>query len=266
MSDLLEARAGDVVHLTLNRPERLNALSEAMTAALRDALTRIAGDAGIGVVMLTGAGRAFCAGGDVQGMRDEAPVPVPERAHALRANAEITRLLAEMPQITIAAVNGAAAGAGLALALACDMRLAGASARFGTAFLRMGLASDMGAAWFLARLLGSAQARRMFLLPEMLAAPAAIEIGLADRLFPDEALLAEATTFARQLAAGPRGAQAEIKQLLAAAATEALSPWLDREARAQARCVASADHREAVQAFIDKRPPVYGLHQDRRSP
>ncbi|MGG5822066.1 enoyl-CoA hydratase-related protein [Falsiroseomonas sp. HW251] len=249
MSDLLETREGDVVRLTLNRPDRLNALSDAMTTGLRDALSRIADDASVGAVVLTGAGRGFCAGGDVQAMSAR------EGVSELRANAEITRLLAEMPQSIIAAVNGAAAGAGLALALACDFRLAGASARFGTAFLRLGLASDMGAAFFLRELVGAAKAKELFLLPDTLDAQAALDLGLVNRLVPDELLQQEAVALAQRLAAGPRGAQAALKRLLAPA--EPLGAWLAREAQAQADCVLSADHREAVRAFIDKRPPFF---------
>jgi 2-(1,2-epoxy-1,2-dihydrophenyl)acetyl-CoA isomerase len=250
VSDLLETREGDVVRLTLNRPDRLNALSDAMTHGLRDSLSRIAGDASVGAVLLTGAGRGFCAGGDVQAMSSG------KSASDLRANAEITRLLAEMPQPSIAAVNGAAAGAGLALALSCDLRLAGASARFGTAFLRLGLVSDMGAAFFLRDLMGAPKAKELFLLPDMLDAQAAVDLGLVNRLVPDELLQQEAMALAQRLAAGPRAAQAALKRLLASTAPLAL--WLDQEAQAQAACVASADHREAVSAFIAKRPPAFG--------
>jgi len=250
VSDLQETRQGDVVHLTLNRPDRLNALSDAMTSGLRDALSGVAADPSVGAVVLTGAGRGFCAGGDVQAMAGG------KRASELRANAEITRLLAEMPQPTVAAVNGAAAGAGLALALACDFRLAGAASRFGTAFLRLGLASDMGAAFFLRELVGAAKAKELFLLPDMLDAQAALDLGLVNRVVPDEVLPQEALALAQRLAAGPRAAQAALKRLLAPA--EPLGAWLDSEAQAQADCVLSADHREAVRAFIDKRPPIFG--------
>lgn len=258
MTDLLERHEGGVAILTLNRPARLNAFSAAMTEGLRGALARIAADQDLGAVVLTGAGRGFCAGGDVEGMTGREDTPVARRAAELRANAEISRLLAEMPQITVAAVNGAAAGAGLALALACDLRIAAASARFGTAFLRVGLASDMGAAYFLQRLVGTAKATELFLLPEMLGAEEALRLGLVGRVVPDDDLAAEALGLATRLAAGPRRAQAEVKALLAAAGREPLGAWLDREAAAQARCAATADHREATRAWLEKRMPRFG--------
>jgi 2-(1,2-epoxy-1,2-dihydrophenyl)acetyl-CoA isomerase len=262
MTDLLERREGDVAVLTLNRPARLNALSAAMTDALRGALERIAESPDVGAVLLTGAGRGFCAGGDVQGMPTREATPPTERAAELRANAEMSRLLAEIPQVTIAAVNGAAAGAGLALALACDLRIAGASARFGTAFLRMGLASDMGAAFFLRRLVGTAKAAEMFLLPDLVDAEEALRLCIVSRVVADEALPAEALALATRLASGPRRAQAELKALLATAERESLADWLDREAAAQARCVATPDHREASRAWLEKRPPRFGQGAD----
>jgi len=262
MSDLLERHEGGVAILTLNRPARLNAFSPAMTERLRGALDRISTDPAIGAVMLTGAGRGFCAGGDVGGMTAREETPVPQRTAELRANAEISRLLAEMPQATIAAVNGAAAGAGLALALACDLRIAAASARFGTAFLRVGLASDMGAAYFLQRLVGTAKATELFLLPEMLGADEALRLGIVGRVVPDDDLPAASLALATRLAEGPRRAQAEVKALLAAAGREPLGAWLDREAAAQARCVATADHREATRAWLEKRLPRFGERSD----
>lgn len=265
MTDLLEQRDGGVALLTLNRPARLNALSPAMTDGLRAALERIAADAEIGAVVLTGAGRGFCAGGDVEGMTTREDTPVSRRAAELRANAEISRLLAEMPQVTIAAVNGAAAGAGLALALACDLRIAAGSARLGTAFLRVGLASDMGAAYFLRRLVGPAKAAELFLLPEMLSAEEALALGMVNRLVSDEELPGVVLSLARRLADGPRRAQAELKALLVAAEREPLGVWLDREAAAQARCVFTADHWEATSAWREKRPPRFGLRVDTKT-
>ena len=153
---VLEHREGAVVTFTLNRPERLNATVPEMTAQLRERLPRIAEDRGIGAVVLTGAGRGFCAGGDVQAMASRGEIPLDERTAMLRRSAEITRLLSEMPQVTICAVNGVAAGAGLSLALACDLRIAAEGARFATAFVKMGLCTDLGGAYFLRRLVGTA--------------------------------------------------------------------------------------------------------------
>ncbi len=257
MDELLERREGRVVTLTLNRPERLNALVPALTAALRGALPRIAADGAVGAVVLTGAGRGFCAGGDVHSMAGRTETPLTERARQLRANAEIARLLAEMPQITICALNGVAAGAGLSLALACDLRIAAESARFTTSFLRMGLVSDLGGAFFLRRLVGTAKAMELFLLGEMVSAAEGHRLGIFSRLVPDADLATEAGALAHRLADGPRIAQAQLKALMQRAETDGLAAWLDIEAAAQARCAATADHREAMRAFGEKRPPNF---------
>src|SRR5262245_5496260 len=156
MSDhLLEAVKDGVAVLTLNRPERLNAMSGPMLDALQEALPRLAEDAAVGVVVLTGAGRGFCAGGDVKAMAEGSEMggtTLEERAQGLRARMEVSRWLHEMPKPTIAMVRGAAAGAGLSLALACDLRIAGDSARFGTAFARVGYSGDFGGSFFLTQL------------------------------------------------------------------------------------------------------------------
>jgi 2-(1,2-epoxy-1,2-dihydrophenyl)acetyl-CoA isomerase len=257
MSELLEQRDGAVVTLTMNRPERLNALVTTLSQGLQDALRRIAGDASIGAVVLTGAGRAFCAGGDVQAMAGRTEIPLTERAAMVRNSAEASRLLAEMPQVTIAAVNGVAAGAGMSLALACDMRIFGESGRFTTAFVKMGLASDLGGAFFLRRLVGSAKARELFLLGDMIDAARALHLGIAGQVVPDADLAATASALAKRLAEGPRVSHGHLKRLLAAAETTPLAAWLDQEAFAQAACAQTADHREAVRAFAEKRPPRF---------
>ncbi len=257
MSVLVEERDGAVVTLTMNRPDRLNALVPELTLALLETLRRIALDGAIGVVVLTGAGRGFCAGGDVKSMAGRGEIPLTERARQLRNSAEVTRLLAEMPQVTIAAVNGVAAGAGLSLALACDMRIATESARFTAAFLKIGLVSDLGGVYFLRRLVGTAKARELFLGGEILGAAQALALGMVNRVVPDDAFPAEAARFAAMIGAGPRVAQAHLKRILALAETMPLAPWLDQEAIAQAACTLTADHKEAVRAFAEKRPPRF---------
>lgn len=254
MSVLLERRDGTVVTLTLNRPERLNAIVPEMSAALREALARIAADSTVGAVVLTGSGRGFCAGGDVQAMSGRTAIPVAERTRQLRLNAEISRHLSEMPQVTICAVNGVAAGAGLSLALACDMRIAADSARFTTAFLKMGLCSDLGCAYFLRRLVGTAKAKELFFLSEMLPAAELLRLGLVNRVVAEADLLPQAAELAARIAEGPRVAAAYLKQVIHAAETDTLAEWLDLEAWAQASCAATADHREATLAFSEKRP------------
>ena len=254
---VLERRDGAVVTLTLNRPDRLNAMVPEMSDELREALPRIAEDGSIGAVVLTGAGRGFCAGGDVQAMAGKTEIALAERTRMLRRNAEISRLLSEMPQVTICAVNGVAAGAGLSLALACDLRIGAESARFTTAFVKMGLCTDLGGAYFLRRLVGTAKAKELFLLGDMLPAAEALRLGLVSRVVPDAELPAEAAAMAKRLAEGPRVAHGYLKRVLHAAETDTLAEWLDLEAWAQAICAATADHKEATRAFAEKRAPRF---------
>ena len=163
--DLLESIKDGVATLTLNRPDRLNAMSGPMLDALLEALPRLADDGEVGAVVLTGSGRGFCAGGDVKAMaegREFGGTTLEEKAQALRSSMEVSRWLHEMPKPTIAMVRGAAAGAGLSLALACDLRVVADSARFATAFARVGYSGDFGGSWFLTQLVGTAKARELY--------------------------------------------------------------------------------------------------------
>jgi 2-(1,2-epoxy-1,2-dihydrophenyl)acetyl-CoA isomerase len=257
---LLEAVNDGVAVLTLNRPDRLNALSPAMLEGLLESLPRLGGDPGVGVVVLTGAGRAFCAGGDVKAMaegREMAGETLEERAQALRASMEVARWLHELPKPTIAMVRGAAAGAGLSLALACDLRIAGESARFATAFARVGYSGDFGGSWFLTRLVGTALARELYFTAEILDAARAAALGVANRVVPDERLEGETLGLAARLARGPRVAYRYMKRNFNAAVTAPLAQVLDLEAWHHARCGMTDDHREAARAFVDKREPVF---------
>src|SRR5215813_11707911 len=194
MSDLLEAVADGVATLTLNRPEKLNAMSTAMLEALLEALPRLADDQGVGVVVLTGAGRGFCAGGDVRAMaegREFAGDTLEEKASALRSQMEVSRWLHEMPKPTIAMIRGPAAGAGLSLATACDLRIASTTAIFTTAFVKVGFSGDFGITYFLTRLVGTAKARELMFLSDKIEATEALRIGLVSRVVPDEALEAQ---------------------------------------------------------------------------
>ena len=185
--DLLELLKDGVATLTMNRPERLNALSRPMLEAMLEALPRLAEDPAVGVVVLTGAGRAFCAGGDVKAMAEGSESGegvLEEKAQALRSRMEISRWLHEMPKPTIAMVRGAAAGAGLSLALACDLRIASDTARFGTAFARVGYPGDFGGSFFLTRIVGTAKARELYFTADMLDAREALALGLANRVVP----------------------------------------------------------------------------------
>lgn len=247
-----------VATLTLNRPERLNALSPDMLAALRAALLRFDTDPEVGVVVLTGAGRGFCAGGDVKRMAD-APPPAADAAAVavLREKMDAARLLHEIAKPTIAMVNGPAAGAGMALALACDLRVAGDSARFTTAFAKVGLPGDFGGSYFLTLLVGSARARELYFTADVIDAAQAQAMGLVNRVVPDADLGQATLALARRIADGPPLALAAMKRNLNAAQGDTLARVLDLEAQQQIEAGTTDDHREAARAFVAKRPPVF---------
>jgi 2-(1,2-epoxy-1,2-dihydrophenyl)acetyl-CoA isomerase len=260
MSDLLEMVKDGVAVLTLNRPDRLNAMSADMLDAMLEALPRLADDGSVGVVVLTGAGRGFCAGGDVKAMaegREFGGDTFEEKASALRSRMEVSRWLHEMPKPTIAMVRGAAAGAGLSLAMACDLRIAGDSARFAPAFARVGYSGDFGGSFFLTRLVGTAKARELYYTADILSAEQALALGLVNRVVPDARLEDETMALARKLAAGPRVALRYMKRNMNAAESGSLTELLDLEAWHHARCGMTEDHREAARAFVDKREPVF---------
>ena len=258
--DFLEQVKDGVAILTMNRPERLNAMSRPMLEAMGAALARLAGAPEIGAVVLTGAGRAFCAGGDVKAMAEGAEVAggsLEERAQQLRARMEVSRWLHEMPKPTIAMVRGAAAGAGLSLALACDLRVASDTAKFTTAFARVGYSGDFGGSYFLTRLVGTARARELYFTAELLDAARALAIGLVNRVVPDAELETETLGLAGRLARGPRIAHRYIKRNMNAAESGTLAELLDLEAWHQTRTGLTEDHREAARAFVEKREPLF---------
>jgi 2-(1,2-epoxy-1,2-dihydrophenyl)acetyl-CoA isomerase len=250
-----------VAVLTLNRPERLNALTKEMMRALLSRLAACAVDDTVGCVVLSGAGSAFCAGGDVRVQANIAAAGAPEtperRTDLLRASMEASRLLHEMPKPTIAMLNGVAAGAGMSLALACDLRVAGKSARMTTAFVKVGLSGDYGGTWFLTRLVGTAKARELYFLSDVLDAVQIEALGLANRVVADEALVAETMEWARRLAEGPSVALRYMKRNLTIAEHGGLADGLDSEAYGMLRCRTSEDHKEAAQAFVEKRSPTF---------
>ena len=258
--DFLEQVKDGVAILTMNRPERLNAMSRPMLEAMEAALARLAGAPEIGAVVLTGAGRAFCAGGDVKAMAEGAEVAggsLEERAQQLRARMEVSRWLHEMPKPTIAMVRGAAAGAGLSLALACDLRVASDTAKFTTAFARVGYSGDFGGSYFLTRLVGTARARELYFTAELLDAARALAIGLVNRVVPDAELETESLGLAARLARGPRIAHRYIKRNMNAAESGTLAELLDLEAWHHTRTGLTEDHREAARAFVEKREPLF---------
>jgi 2-(1,2-epoxy-1,2-dihydrophenyl)acetyl-CoA isomerase len=259
-SDLLEVVKDGVAVLTLNRPERLNAMSRPMLDALLEALPRLADDPAVGAVVLTGAGRGFCAGGDVKAMAEGQELggdTLEEKAQALRGRMEVSRWLHELPKPTIAMVRGAAAGAGLSLAMACDLRIAGDSARFGTAFARVGYSGDFGGSFFLTQLVGTAKARELYFTADLVDAQQALALGLVNRVVPDARLEEETLAMAGRIARGPRIAYRYMKRNLNAAESGPLKDLLDLEAWHHARCGMTEDHREAARAFVEKREPVF---------
>src|SRR5438094_3293456 len=245
--------------LTLNRPEKLNALSEAMIAAGIDHLRRCAEDAEVGAVLVTGAGRAFCAGGDVSAMGSPAreALTFEQRVDRQRAGQELSRLLAEIPKVTIAAVNGAAVGAGLGIALSCDLVFTSDRARFGTAFAKVGFGGDFGTTWQLTRRVGAMKAKELFFLGEVFSAEEADRIGLVNRLFPHETFLAEVRQIAARIANGPLVSYRYMKENVNLSLTVDFRSMLDREAVTHLRCGQTADHREGVTAFVEKRQPRF---------
>ena len=258
--DLLEALKDGVAVLTLNRPDRLNAMSPSMLDALLEALPRLAADPEVGVVVLTGAGRAFCAGGDVKAMaegREFGGTTLEDKAQALRSRMEVSRWLHEMPKPTIAMVRGAAAGAGMSLALACDLRVAGDTARFATAFARVGYSGDFGGSWFLTQLVGTGKARELYFTTDIVDAREARELGMVNRVVPDARLEEETLALAARLARGPRIAYRYMKRNFNAAESGTLKDLLDLEAWHHTRCGMTEDHREAAKAFVEKREPVF---------
>ena len=246
---------GPIATLTLDRPEALNALTVPVKVALREALESIADDRAIRAVILTGAGRAFCAGQDLA--ERERPDAAPLEVEVRERYNPIIRALRSMGQPVIAAVNGVAAGAGASLALACDLRIAAEGARFMLAFGRIGLVPDSGASWFLPRLLGSAKAAELALLNDPVDAADALRLGLVSKVVPADELMIEARAMAQRLAAGAPLAIALTKQALERSLSTDLDEALDGEAKLQGIAGASADHAEGLAAFREKRPPRF---------
>lgn len=257
MPDIIETIQDGIATLTLNRPDSLNALSAEMQDILREAVPRLSTDPAVGAIVLTGAGRAFCAGGDIKNMEKRNQLPFEHRVETLRKMHLIPQLMRSCPKVIIAMLNGPAFGAGLGLAMSCDLRIAARSAKFGVAFGKIGYSGDFGGSWLLTRLVGTAKARELYLLGENFNAEEAERIGLVNRVVDDGALLAETTAMARRIADGPLVAFGYMKRNLHAAETEPLTAVLEMEAVHQARTSQTDDHREARNAFLEKRRPVF---------
>ena len=256
MPDGVRVEVADAVAtITLDRPESLNALTIPMKVALREALGSIAEDRSVRAVVLTGSGRAFCAGQDL-GER-EAPDAPPLDVELRERYNPIIRAIRSMGQPVIAAVNGVAAGAGASIAFACDLRIASTEARFVLAFGRIGLVPDSGATWLLPRLVGAARAAEIALLGDAIGADDALRFGLVNRVVPADALATESRAMAERLAAGAPLATALTKQALDRSWGIGLDEALDGEAKLQGIAGATRDHAEGLAAFREKRPPRF---------
>ena len=261
--DLLADLDGGVLTITLNRPQARNAMSEAMNQALGQQLAAAELDPAVKCVVLTGAGQGFCAGGDVKGMNDRnsgggAGPSLDEAIHRQRVNQRATAgKLFKMPKPTLAALPGAAAGAGLSLALACDLRIMASNAILTTAFAKVGLAGDYGGSYFLTQLVGSAKAREMYFLSDRVGAEEALRLGLTNWVCAPEELAAKTREVARRLAGGPSICFRYMKENLNRAMAGDWDDCMDLEATHHVHSAQSADHKEAARAFVEKRAPVF---------
>lgn len=259
MSDTVVVSASEgVATITLNRPQALNSLTLELKEALLDAVRHVAADPAARAVVLTGAGRGFCAGQDLREHAEllAADDPAPLNTVQLHFN-PLCLALATMPKPVVAAVNGIAAGAGASITFTADFRIAAESAKFLLAFANVGLGLDTGASWTLPRLIGQARATALALLAEPVSASAALEMGLVNAVVPDDQLQESAYELAARLAAGPTAAYAAIKEQFAFSAAHPLAAALEKEGELQNQLGASRDHRNATAAFVRKQNPVF---------
>ena len=259
--NLLQQIDNGVATLTMNRPEALNAFTASMTAELDEALKRLAADDSVRVVVLTGAGKAFSAGGDVKSFASRAdgglPASFESRSQDLRARMEVSRLLHEIPKPTLAVIPGPAAGAGFSLALACDCRIAAAEAKLTTAFANVGLTGDFGGSYFLTNLVGAGMARELYFTGRVLKGEEAQQLGIVNRVVPFDSLAQAADEYAAELAARPTIALGYMKKNLNVALHGSLADVLDAEAIHMTRAFETADHKNAAKAFVDKKKPEF---------
>lgn len=267
--DLLGRIDGHVAVLTFNRPERRNALSDGMYDGFARMLPLIEQNPDIRVLLVTGAGGAFCAGGDVKGFAGQATTGgdggragaggfnMEARVQGLRSGMELSRWLHEMPKPTLAVIPGPAAGAGLSLALACDLRIASETAKLTTAFAKVGLAGDYGGSYFLTQLVGAAKARELYFTADVISGAQAHALGIVNKVAPAAELDAAARAYARQLASLPTVALGYMKKNLNAAQHASLNDVLDLEAMHMIRTFMTEDHKGAAVAFVEKRAPIF---------
>lgn len=243
---------GNRATITLNRPERLNGITNTMMRELYECVNRAAFDENVRVVMLTGAGRGFCPGADLKAY-SSGEAQEPNR----REYFSITSTLHEMPKVTVAAINGACAGAGFGWACACDLRYAAAGATFNSAFLGVAISGDMAGPWLLPRIVGAQKARELFFMPDKFQAAEAERIGLVARTFPDETFRQEVDAIVDRLAKAAPLAIGEMKKNFVAAENMTLKDYIELETERHGRTGASEDSRESFRAFVEKREPVF---------
>ncbi|MBR0757446.1 enoyl-CoA hydratase [Bradyrhizobium jicamae] len=261
MSDnqmVLQSLEHGLLTITMNRPERRNALNPDMTRGLVEAARRAQDDPEVRAVLLKGAGGTFCVGGDVKSMAEgRAPMAFEAKTATLRKGMEVSRILHQMPKPVVAQLDGAAAGAGLSIALSCDLRIASASCKITTAFAKVGYSGDYGGTYFLTQMLGSAKARELYLLSPVLSAQEAYNLNMVSKVVPDADIEAEALDLARSLANGPSVALGYIKRNINNAESMSLEACFDGEAIHHSRAGETADHKEAAKAFVEKRKPSF---------
>lgn len=259
MNDMvLQKLEGGLLTITMNRPERKNALNPDMVAGLVEAARRAADDPEVRAVLFKGAGGSFCVGGDVKSMAaGRAPLPFEVKMANLRRGMEVSRILHQMPKPVVAQLDGAAAGAGLSMALSCDLRVASESCKITTAFAKVGFSGDYGGTYFLTQLLGSARARELYLMSPVLTAKEAHAIGMVTKVVPDAEIDSAAHELALSLAQGPSIALGFIKRNINNAEHLALEDCFDGEAIHHTRCSDTEDHKEAAKAFVEKRKPAF---------
>jgi 2-(1,2-epoxy-1,2-dihydrophenyl)acetyl-CoA isomerase len=247
--------------ITMNRPDRRNALNPEMTLGLVEAARRAAEDHEVRAVLLKGAGGTFCVGGDVKSMAEgRAALSFEAKLANLRRALEVSRILHQMPKPVVAQFDGAAAGAGLSMGLACDLRVAGSSCKITTAFAKVGFSGDYGGTYFLTQLLGSARARELYLLSPVLSAQEALALGMVTKVVPDAEVDAATHELAMSLAQGPSIALGYIKRNINNAEHLSLEACFDGEAIHHTRAGETADHKEAAKAFVEKRKAVFQGH------
>ncbi|MFC0240376.1 enoyl-CoA hydratase [Rhodopseudomonas telluris] len=259
MSDIvLQHLDRGLLTITMNRPERRNALNQGMIRGLVEAAHRAKDDPEVRAVLLKGAGGTFCVGGDVKSMAAAgSPPPLEQKVANLRRGMEVSRILHQMPKPVVAQIDGAAAGAGLSMALSCDLRVAGSSAKITTAFAKVGLSGDFGGTYFLTHLIGAAKARELYLTSPVLTAQEAQALGIVTKVVPDAEVEQATRELALSLAQGPSVTLGYIKTNINNAESLSLEACFDAEALHHSRCAETADHKEAAAAFVEKRAPSF---------